>query len=157
MNSSIAIFIYIYLGLVTAWLIVGTLIFMKISQQLKQITQGISKKDLKTILTQITGNIKESNKQIKELRSEIDDVEQRMKHHFQKMGYIRFNPFSDTGGDQSFSLCLLNDHNNGIVITSLHSRDSTRIYTKEIKNGSAFERELSKEEQQALKDALKKK
>ena len=137
------------------WIIILTILFLKTNKVFKNITKGISKKDLKTILNEIASSLKDAGKEIKAIQQDIDDIEDEMKAHIQKVGFIRFNPFSDTGGNQSFSFCLLDDHNDGIVITSLHSRDSTRIYSKKIKNGTAKGRELSKEEKEALKDALK--
>ena len=62
-------------------------------------------------------------------------LEKAGKLHLQKIGFIRYNPFKSTGGDQSFILSLLDDYNNGVVITSFHSRETTRIYAKKIKEG----------------------
>lgn len=137
------------------WVFVITIIYAKNNKVLKNITKGISKKDLKTILNEIASSIKNAGKEITAIQQDLDDIETEMKTHLQKVGFIRFNPFSDTGGNQSFSFCLLDDNNDGIVITSLHSRDSTRIYSKKIKKGVADGRELSKEEKEALKNALK--
>lgn len=67
-----------------------------------------------------------------------------------KINLIRFNPFDDLGGDQSFVLCLLDNANSGVIITSLHTRDSTRVYAKAIKNGQSQDLALSKEETKAL-------
>lgn len=67
-----------------------------------------------------------------------------------KLQLVRFNPFNDVGGDQSFILCLLDKTNSGVIITSLHTRDSTRVYAKAIKNGSCESQSLSKEETKAL-------
>lgn len=67
---------------------------------------------------------------------------------------VRFNPFSDTGGEQSFALCLLNDHRDGLIITSLHGRGVARFYTKKVTRGQA-DQELSAEEKTALAQALK--
>ncbi|MFZ2153470.1 MAG: DUF4446 family protein [Microgenomates group bacterium] len=69
--------------------------------------------------------------------------------HF-KLQLVRYNPFNDVGGDQSFILCLLDKTNSGVIITSLHTRDSTRVYAKAIKNGSCDSLTLSKEETKAL-------
>jgi hypothetical protein len=76
------------------------------------------------------------------------------RHHFQKIGFLRYNPFSDTGGDQSFCLCVLNQHNTGFLLTSLHSREQTRIYAKSIIEGKSIQAELSKEESEVLQKAL---
>ena len=83
---------------------------------------------------------------------EVDDA---TKSHLQKMGFVRFNPFNDTGGDQSFCLAILNGHDTGIVISSLHSREQTRIYAKRIVAGKTEGVELSREEAEALNRALK--
>jgi len=67
-----------------------------------------------------------------------------------KINLHRFNPFEELGGDQSFILCLLDNTNSGVIITSLHNRDSTRVYAKAIKNGQSDSMALSKEETKAL-------
>lgn len=67
-----------------------------------------------------------------------------------KIGLNRFNPFQDIGGDQSFVLCLLDNHNSGAIITSLHNRDTTRVYAKHIINGQSDQQSLSSEESRLL-------
>ena len=67
---------------------------------------------------------------------------------------VRFNPFSDTGGEQSFVIALLNDSGDGLIITSLHGRGVARFYTKKVTKGLA-DQELSTEEKAALAQALK--
>jgi hypothetical protein len=73
----------------------------------------------------------------------------------QKVGFVRFNPFSDTGGDQSFCLSVLDDEDSGIVLSSLHSRGQTRVYAKAVKKGKGKDFELSKEELETIKKAKK--
>lgn len=72
----------------------------------------------------------------------------------EKMKLIRFNPFDDVGGDQSFILVLLNKENSGILLTSLHHRSFSRIYAKPIKNGQGDNITLSKEEKSAILKAI---
>ena len=72
-----------------------------------------------------------------------------------KMGLTRYNPFEDLGGDQSFILCLLDQHNSGVIITSLHNRDLTRVYAKPIKNGEGENFSLSKDEKSAILKTIK--
>lgn len=74
--------------------------------------------------------------------------------HVQKVGLVKYNPFSETGGDHSFSLALLDGKKNGIIITSLHTRESTRVYIKDLKAGKSSI-ELSSDEKRALKKATK--
>lgn len=84
----------------------------------------------------------------------IDNLENCSRKYFQKIGIIRFNPFSETGGDQSFSIALLNNEGSGLVISSLHSRERTRIYAKSIEKGKAIGYDISKEEKEAVAKAL---
>ena len=69
-----------------------------------------------------------------------------------RIGLIRFDAFDDAGGAQSFALALVDDDGDGIVLTSLHSRPTTRVYVKAIRRGVA-DAPLSAEEERALKDA----
>jgi hypothetical protein len=72
----------------------------------------------------------------------------------QKISIVRFNPFGDTGGDQSFVLAVLDANNSGYVLTSIHGREGTRVYVKPIDyNKSKYP--LSEEEKQALSQAAK--
>lgn len=72
----------------------------------------------------------------------------------QKISIVRFNPFGDTGGDQSFSLAVLDAHDSGYVLTSIHGRQGTRVYVKPVDYGKS-KYTLSQEEQQALSQAIK--
>lgn len=69
-----------------------------------------------------------------------------------KVSIVRFNPFGDTGGDQSFALAVLDGHDSGYVLTSIHGRSGTRVYVKPIDFGKS-KYKLSAEEERALKQA----
>ena len=71
----------------------------------------------------------------------------------QKVGVVRFNPFADTGGDQSFAVALLDAAGNGVVLSSLHGRADTRIFAKQVQAGRS-KHALSDEEQDAIRKAL---
>jgi len=72
-----------------------------------------------------------------------------------KINVTRFNPFNDLGGDQSFILTILDQDNTGVIVTSLHNRDITRIYAKAIKNGEGDNITLSKDEKSAIVKTIK--
>lgn len=97
--------------------------------------------------------INEHDSSISQLSSSVGLLDERLRHGFKKIALERFNPFAETGGDQSFVLALLNESNNGFIISSLHSRENTRIYAKEIKNGES-DRRLSEEEQKVLNQLM---
>lgn len=67
-----------------------------------------------------------------------------------KLNLVRFNPFEGVGGDQSFILCLLDNSNSGVIITSLHNRSFTRVYAKAIRHGECDNSALSREESKCL-------
>ena len=70
----------------------------------------------------------------------------------QRVGVVRFNPFPDTGGNQSFVMALLDARGDGVVLSSLHSRGGTRVYLKQVNAGKA-ETALSEEELEAIRRA----
>ena len=84
------------------------------------------------------------------LHHELEALSQRS---IQKVGVIRFNPFADTGGDQSFAVALLDADGNGVVLSSLHGRADTRIFAKPVQGGRS-KHALSDEEQDAIRKAL---
>lgn len=88
------------------------------------------------------------------LSERLEDLRKESKFSVQKLGIVRFNPFSEVGGDQSFSIALLDGNDNGIVITSLYSREGNRVFAKPIKKGES-EYSLSEEETKAIQRAMK--
>jgi hypothetical protein len=87
---------------------------------------------------------------LNKLHRELEALGERT---IQKVGVIRYNPFSDTGGDQSFAIALLDALGNGVVLSSLHSRTDTRVFAKPV-HGGRSKYQLSDEEQDAIKKAL---
>lgn len=109
------------------------------------------------------GNIEETLRryftETKAVRHQITTLQQNYQHiskiaamSLQKTAIVRFNPFKHTGGDQSFALALLDNHDSGFILTSIHSREGTRVYIKPITYG-ASDHTLSKEERSALEIA----
>ena len=135
------------------WIIILTVLLVQMMIHYRRLTKNITKKDLKTALSEILNRANLSAKQIQELESTLNQARQQMKSHIQKLGFVRFYPFPQTGGDQSFVLALLDEKDNGFVLSSLHSRDTTRFYAKTIKNAKGDGYQLSKEEKQAVAKA----
>lgn len=102
-------------------------------------------KNLKEALSQL----KILKKDFKKISEDIKSLERESLFSIQKVGVIRFNPFKEIGGNQSFSVALLNGHNDGIVITSFYSQDGNRVFAKPIKKGKS-KYLLSKEEKKAI-------
>ena len=90
--------------------------------------------------------------EVEKLRQEVRALDASMARSVQHVGLVRYNPFEDTGGDQSFALALLDRVGNGVIISSLHGRTATRFYAKAVKAGQPG-LSLSAEEALALKQA----
>ena len=145
----------VLLGFAFVWLVGLTVFFYNFYSSWKKVTRGVVKKDLVTILNQILKDFNQQNKDIEVLLKTADELKKDNLYNIQKIGLVRYNPFAETGGDQSFCLSLLDGLDSGLVISSLHSREATRIYAKPVKKGEAAGYNLSTEEKQAISKAKK--
>ena len=118
----------------------------------KRLSKGIGRSDLIKILSKLSEIEKENSGNIKNINKVIDEIKNEARGHLQRVSLIRFNPFSEMGGDHSFSLAILDADLTGFIITGLHTRERTRVYTKKIENGKC-KQDLSKEEKEALRKA----
>jgi len=143
----------ILFGVIFFWLVFLTVIFYNLYSHYQKLTKGITKKELKSILEELLKNFEKEAVRTDELIKEVQKLRGENVYNIQKMGLVRFNPFAETGGNQSFSLALLDGEDSGLVVTSLHSREITRIYAKPVKKQKADGYELSAEEKQAIKNA----
>lgn len=86
------------------------------------------------------------------LRDEVQALRQDSAETFRHMSAVRYDAFGDMGGHMSWSLALLDDGGNGIVITSIHGRSDSRTYVKNIADWSC-DQQLSPEESEAVEHA----
>jgi hypothetical protein len=122
----------------------------KVSSHYNSLTKGIDQKTLMNALQGIQKTIAEHERVQGILKSELHKNKEEAKLHIQELTLKRFNPFGDTGGDQSFILALLDGNKDGVVITSLHSRENTRFYVKSVSGGVGIDHPLSDEEQKTI-------
>lgn len=99
-------------------------------------------------------NFKDKLSEVLKATQKLEDFEQKNLYNIQKIALKRYNPYHDTGGDQSFSVALLDGVGTGMVITSLHSRSGTRVFAKSIKQGKEDNIQLSQEESEVVKQAF---
>lgn len=137
------------------WLIGLSIFFWQFSSHYSNLTRGISTKTLKSILEHLLSQIDNAEKDIATLQARCDTLEKDGLLHIQKIGLLRFNPFKDTGGDQSFIVTFLDANDTGVVITGLYSRSGTRWYAKRVASGKGIDHMLSDEEKKAIKEARK--
>jgi predicted PurR-regulated permease PerM len=152
MMLNASMFLFITLCLVV-WLIVLSFFLLRMIRHYNMLTKDISNHGLKAILEQILKRQQSLMDSSRSMQKTVSDVIEDGSMHIQKIGLVRFNPFSDTGGSQSFTLALLDSTDTGLVMTSLYARTGNRWYVKEVKNGKGNGLDLSKEEQSAIAKA----
>jgi hypothetical protein len=146
-------FLFLVFAVIFVWLIALSVFFWRILLHYNRLTKGVSQKTLKVVLEEVLKQVDLHKKDIEYLRSYSLRLEKEGLLHIQKVGLVRFNPFKDTGGDQSFILSLVDGNNTGVIISGLYSRSGTRWYAKKVVEGKGAEHELSEEEKRALKEA----
>ncbi len=145
---------YIAYGVGLIGILVAVISLFKVSRLTKHynnLTSGVESKTLMKALEGIQKTLSEHERTSVITKNELKKIEAEMRTHIQTLTLKRFNPFSDTGGDQSFLLAMLDGNNDGIVITSLHSRENTRFYVKSVKGGVGIDHPLSPDEQKIIK------
>jgi hypothetical protein len=144
--------IFIFAIIITLiWLIILSYYLYRAVSHYRRLGAGVKKDNLILILDNILGKLKENKINIEAVNDKLQLIDRDAIGHVQKIGILRFNPFADTGGDQSFILSILDGNNNGIVLTSLHNRGSTRWYAKNVRRGEGVDHQLSEEEKKAIK------
>ena len=91
--------------------------------------------------------------EVKNISNELGKLKKESEFFLRKIEIIRYNPFGGVGGDQSFSIALLDNNNDGIIITSLYTKDGNRVYAKPITNGESMY-SLSDEEKKVIFKAM---
>jgi hypothetical protein len=124
--------------------------YLRLSRHYDSLTRGIEEKTLMNALEGIQKTLAGHEHAQELLKNELQKVTADSVIHLQHLTLKRFNPFGDTGGDQSFILAILDGNNDGVVITSLHSRENTRFYVKSVKGGVGIEHPLSPDEQKLI-------
>ena len=135
--------------LVVTWLAFR---FLKLERLRKEFFASGLNKDLEQILIDQNRALTKLSQELKEQDQSLTGIYKDNRNNFQKIGFVRFNPFDDSGGNVSFTLALLNAYDDGFVISSLHGREGTRVYAKTVKSGMSGS-QLTDEELKAIKDA----
>jgi hypothetical protein len=123
--------------------------------QYQHMMAGTSGGNLETMLNDHIAQVRKTAARVEV----VDDLAHRLEKaaffSLQHLGVVRYNPFHDTGGDQSFAIALVDGHGNGVVLSSLHARDATRVYAKPLQKWESTY-PLTEEEKQAIALAYQK-
>jgi hypothetical protein len=145
------------LGLVLLVLLVVVLLLLmrlrRATRAYRSLVHGADGSSLGQVLDKHIGRVDAISARLEEVNDLQAYLERRTRGALQHIGMVRFNPFEDTGGDQSFAIAVLDDRRDGVVLSSLHGRSYTRVFAKPVENGES-RHNLSDEEAQAIRIAV---
>lgn len=146
---------FILLGLLAAGFGIGAWFFIDLQKKVKTLFGGEAAENEKDLLKNLARRVSKNEAKLEELEPRLKLVEEISKISVQKVGFLRFNPFNDTGGDQSFIAVWLDRKNNGLMISSLYMREGVRLYAKKVEDGKT-KQQLSEEEKKLLEETINK-
>ena len=136
--------------------VIAVLLGLHTEWRVNRLLKGKSGKTLEEIINKNATEIEKFKEFRKELEAYLETVEKRLDQSVRGVGTVRFNPFKGNGegGNQSFATALIDENENGVVLSTLYTRDRLGIYAKPLKEG-ASEYELTSEEKEAIANAKK--
>lgn len=137
------------------WCATLSFMFYRMMSSIQNINKGGKKESMIQVLNEVLEKERKIEHELIETNRKVEGLLFDSQFYIQKIGLVRFNPFNDTGGDQSFILSLVDEKNSGVVISGLHTRNGTRWYAKKVEEGKGAEHELSSDEIKAIKAATK--
>ena len=150
---------YLFIGMIVLIIVmfIVLIIFIRKEEKLrKRIGKFMQGKEAHSLETEIVG-LYEDNKFLKNMvdnnKRDIRQLYRNVSKAFQKVGIVKYDAYQQMGGLLSFSLALLDEHDDGFILNSVHSAEGCYTYTKEIKNGTC-KLELGNEEKVALEQAM---
>jgi len=156
LTDNLAIAFGVLAGLVLL-LVIGFLVqSMRIGRAVRAYRELVRDQDGGTLHDRLVGSAEQAvraGERMNEMEAMHSVIDQRTRRSLQHIGLVRYNPFDDTGSDQSFAIALLDDQRDGIVLSSLHGRSNTRIFAKPVADGGS-PHNLSDEESQAIRIAV---
>lgn len=126
----------------------------RLKKKLRVFFSGKEAKDLEKVLLDQLEETKELDREIQELFEISNRLRELGMKSIHKTAVMRFNPFKEVGGNQSFCVALLDGKNSGVVITSLHTREGTRVYSKPVASGKETNFPFTEEEKSAIAQAI---
>jgi hypothetical protein len=150
----------LWLALLILVILLGSWIFLvqmhlrRVEGRLEAIFADASNENTARMLAEYLGMVRSTAGAVARMKEEHDQLAAMMPRVIRHVGLVRFSPFHDTGGDQSFALALLDGRGDGVVVTALHSRTDSRLYAKPIERGSSSY-SLTPEEREAMDRAFR--
>ncbi len=146
MDIKLQIAFFVLVGLAT---IVGAVWIFLTEKRLKRFFMGKKAKNLEDTIIALQDDVTELKKAKENADKDIIEIKAKLRKSIRGLETIRFNPFRDQGSNQSFAIGMLNEDGDGVVFSSLYSRERMSVFAKPIKNNKS-EYELTTEEREVL-------
>ncbi|MDE3088927.1 MAG: DUF4446 family protein [Chloroflexota bacterium] len=146
--------LFVLLMVLGGWLAFVEFRYQNLARSFRLLMTGRGGADLEATLIDFVQRMDRVEQMTQSMGQRVDSIQVQQPYHVQHVGVVRFNPFQDKGGDQSFVVAILDAHADGAVITSLSSRSDTRIYAKPVIGGQSTYT-LTNEEKDAIARAMK--
>lgn len=148
---TLAIFLILIITLVSFIIVLRSL--NKTKKRYRSLLKGVGNKNLEEIILSNAQKIEILEEMIKENDNRVEGFSKEISNTLRNFSIKRYNAFDGVGGEQSFSLALLNDEGSGFIITGIHGRDDSRTYAKPVTEGRS-KYNLTEEEKIVLSSAL---
>ena len=148
-NAALWLALSALLAVAFVWILRLQIDFSRMKRHYRSLASGVETGNLEQILDTHLAHLYNTSSKVEELVTLCNHLNDTQRRSVQRIGIVRFNPFNDTGGDQSFAIALLNGSGDGLVISSLFSRTGNRIFAKSILQGRS-KYPLTAEEEQAI-------
>ncbi len=142
----------IILSLLILSILVLAIFVFRTNTRINRLLQGKDAGSLEDTFKYLIEEVKRMNDNQVITEKTLHNLNNRLRRSLTGFKTIRFNPFPDQGGNQSFAIALVNEEGDGLIVSSLYSRERTSVFAKPVKKGIA-EYELTAEEKQALVEA----
>lgn len=149
MNIELEIVFFVLIGII---FLINIIWMVKTEKRLKRFFAGKKAKDLEENIILLEENISKLKSAKEKTEQELIEINKKLKKSIRGLETIRFNPFPDQGSNQSFAIGMTNEDGDGVVLSSLYSRERMSIFAKPIKGGKS-NYELTTEEKDVLEKA----
>jgi len=146
MNTKLELAFFVLAGVA---ILVGAFWIITTERRLKRFFLGKKAKDLEDTILGLEANIKKLEGAVGKMQAEITALNAKTKKSIRGLETVRFNPFPDQGGNQSFAIGMLNEDGDGLVLSSMYGRERMSVFAKPVKGGASTY-ELSAEEKEVL-------
>lgn len=152
-NGGVSLVLLAAVVLLGVWIAMIQARARKLERRLDAIFEDLEVGNTAQMLVSYLNTVKSTAATVERVKEEHEAIAAIMPSVIRHVGLVRFSPFHDTGGDQSFTLALLDGRRDGVVVTALHSRADSRLYAKPVEGGESSYA-LTPEEREAMTRAL---